>query len=72
MIDRDIDIFSIRPFFYGAYFITGTFLPCIILGFIGVTLQFTCQLKIIDEEKRLIKKELKEEQKEEQKTIQSN
>ncbi|MBQ9792008.1 MAG: hypothetical protein IJW28_05485 [Clostridia bacterium] len=68
MIDRDIDIFSIRPFFYGAYFITGTFLPCIILGFIGVTLQFTCQLKIIDEEKRLIKKELKEELK----TLQSN
>ena len=68
MIDRDIDIFAVRPFFYGAYFITGTFLPCIILGFIGVTLQFTCQLKIIDEEKRLIKKELKEEQK----TLQSN
>lgn len=68
MIDRDIDIFAVRPFFYGAYFITGTFLPCIILGFLGVTLQFTCQLKIIDEEKRLIKKELKEEQK----TLQSN
>ena len=66
MIDRDIDIFSIRPVFYGSFFISWSFVPCIVLGFVGVATQYVCQLMIITEEKRLIKKELRAEQKKSQ------
>ena len=59
MIDRDVDIFAIRPVFYISYFIGFSLIPCIVLGFAGSILQFICQMNIIDEEKRLIAKELR-------------
>ena len=65
MIDRDIDIFNVRPIFYASYFILGSLIPCIILGFVGICVHFVYQMKIINTEEKLINKELKAELKKE-------
>lgn len=65
MIERDVDIFNVRPIFYASYFILGSLIPCIVLGFVGISVQFLSQIKIINTEEKLINKELKAELKKE-------
>ena len=63
MIDRDIDIFAIRPIYFGSYFVLSSLTPCIVFGVVCCVLQFVFQMQIIDEEKRLIKLDVKHYQK---------
>ena len=63
MIDRDMDIFVIRPIYYGAYFVVGSLTPCIVFGLACCVMQYIFQLKIVNREHKLIAQDIKSIQK---------